>query len=236
MQEILQLAKEQALTWLGEYGDFAVVPALLADPGGVPWLWIFVMLLAEKAGKNIIYLLCFGMVVTNVFDHLSYWIGYLGGRPLLQKVSGRFPSFAQAIAEAEQSVRGKGIWAIIIGRFLPIIGRWAGLAAGLVHVPYTRFTLFNTIGSALTVIGFGVAAHMIGEKTIDKPWFPAALGIAFIGGIGLSIVTIILQVIMSQRKKHLQKKQSIQAKSHNNPSVGVHSPTAQNPAALLTEE
>jgi hypothetical protein len=41
MEQTLEWAKNSALEWTNSYGYGAVVPALLLDPGGVPWPWIF---------------------------------------------------------------------------------------------------------------------------------------------------------------------------------------------------
>ena len=181
-------AREQAIELLRDYGNWAVAPALLIDQTGIPWLWIFVMLFAEKAGRNIWLLMLLGMAVVTAFDHLLYWIGAWGGRPLVGKMGGRFPRVCTGIETAESAVRGRGVWALVVGRFLPFLGRWVGLAAGLVKMSYLRFTFYNAIGGAVTVIGFGLLAHFVGEKTVDAPWFPRALGLFFIGSMALFLV------------------------------------------------
>ncbi len=50
MQDVLDVAKALTIQWTEDYGYHAVVPALLIDPAGVPWAWIFLMLLAAEAG------------------------------------------------------------------------------------------------------------------------------------------------------------------------------------------
>src|SRR3712207_9588538 len=84
--DILNAAKEQALQWTHDYGYHAVVPALLVDPAGVPWAWIFLMLLAGEAGKSIPLMLIYGCAVMTLADHLFYWIGVRGGRPLVTRL------------------------------------------------------------------------------------------------------------------------------------------------------
>jgi len=191
MENGMNWAREGAIQLLRDWGNWAVAPALLVDQTGIPWLWIFVMLLAEKAGRNVLLLLLLGMAVVTAFDHALYWIGAWGGRPLVGKIGNRFPRFAAAIVQAENAVRGRGVWTLVAGRFLPILGRWVGLAAGLVQLPYARFTFYNAIGSGITVVGFGLLAHFVGEKTVDQPWFGRALGLLFIGGMALMAVLVL---------------------------------------------
>lgn len=199
MEHTLNAARDLAVGWLAQWGDFAVVPALLLDPGGVPWPWIFLMLLAEQAGNNILVLFVLGLAVLGIADHGLYWFGYIIGRKGLERLSVRFPGVCQAVLNAEKALSGRGQWAIVIGRFLPFLGRWVGLAAGVAHVPYARFTVLQLIGASITVVGFGLLAHFVGEKTFHEDWFPAALFYSFVGGIAFTIIGTIWGVWVKRR-------------------------------------
>jgi membrane protein DedA with SNARE-associated domain len=190
MEQTLEWAKNSALEWTNSYGYGAVVPALLLDPGGVPWPWIFLMLLAGKAGLNIPLLMLCGFLVLSVVDHVLYWIAAIGRKPLMNKIEKRSPKLAECLQKAEDEVRKRGLWAIPLGRFLPIVGRWVGVGAGLADVPWTTFAVLNSVGVCLTVVGFGLAAHIVGSKTIDSPWFHEMVGGAFIFGTLLTIAFI----------------------------------------------
>jgi membrane-associated protein len=161
----------------------------MLDPGGVPWPWIFLMLLAGEAGRSIFLMIALGFTVLTVFDHMLYFLGMFG-RPWLRKLESRWPKCADIFDKSEEAVRKHGIWAITLGRFLPFLGRWVGLGSGLANVPWARFALLNGAGVLLTVAGFGLAAHIVGRKTIDSPWFHEALGIAFIGGTAITTIGV----------------------------------------------
>jgi membrane protein DedA with SNARE-associated domain len=182
LEQMLNAAKDQALQWTHDYGYHAVIPALLVDPAGVPWAWIFLMLLAGEADKSIPLMVAYGCAVMTAADHLFYWIGVKGGRPLVERFGQRWPKIAHSVRDAETAVEGKGIWMITIGRFLPLVGRYVGIGAGLANVPFGRFAVFDALGVAITVVGFGLAAHLVGARTINSPAFPYLIGGAFIGG------------------------------------------------------
>ena len=182
MQDTLDAVKTLTIQWAEDYGYHAVIPALLVDPAGVPWAWIFLMLLAGEAGKNIPLMLGYGFLILNVSDYLLYWIGIKGGRPLVYKLENRWPKVGECVRQAENIVSGRGVWIIAVGRYLPLIGRYTGIAAGVAGVPFARFALFNAIGVALTVFGFGLLAHAVGRNTIDSPFFAPVVGLLFIGG------------------------------------------------------
>ena len=165
---------------MGQYGYHAVVPTLLADPAGVPWAWIFLILFAGAAGLKVPAMLFYGFLVLSAFDHALYWIALKGGRPLVNKIGKRFPKVAVTLEKSEEAMRGRGIWAVTLGRYLPIIGRWVGAGAGLANVPYVRFALFDALGVGLTVIGFGLPTYLIGEQIMGEPWFPQFIVVLFL--------------------------------------------------------
>jgi membrane protein DedA with SNARE-associated domain len=203
MEQTLEWAKNSALEWTNSYGYGAVVPALLLDPGGVPWPWIFLMLLAGKAGLNIPLLMLCGFIVLSVVDHALYWVAAIGRRPLMEKVERRSPKLAECLEKAETEVRQRGLWAIPLGRFLPIVGRWVGVGAGLADVPWATFAVLNSVGVGLTVVGFGLAAHLVGSKTIDSPWFHEMVGGAFIFGTIFTLAFIAWNVYRARCSKAL---------------------------------
>ncbi len=116
-----------------------------------------------------------------------------GGRPLVNKIGARFPKWAASLNKAESAMRGRGIWTITLGRYLPIVGRWVGAGAGLANVPFIQFALFDALGVGLTVVGFGLPTHLIGAQIMDKPWFPQAIAITFLGSTILTAALIIWQ-------------------------------------------
>jgi membrane protein DedA with SNARE-associated domain len=209
MEHTLDWAKDNALDWTNRYGYGAVVPALLLDPGGVPWPWIFLMLLAGKAGLNIPLLMLCGFAVLTVVDHALYWIAALGRKPLMHKIEARWPRFAESLEKAEAAVRQRGLLAVTIGRFLPFVGRWVGAGAGLADVPWARFALLDALGVAITVVGFGLAAHMVGVKTIDSPWFHQMVGGAFVLGTVLTLIAIFGSMWHARRKQRLEQQASV---------------------------
>lgn len=180
MPSSLQYLWDTILGWTEQYGYHAVVPVLVIDPAGMPWAWIFLMLIAGEAKLNIALMLAYGFSVLTIADHLFYALGYFGGRPLVTKLTQRWPRIADSVTASEEAMRGKGIWMVTFGRYLPVVGRWVGTGAALANVSYARFAIFDALGVGLTVIGFGAAAHFIGREIIGYAWFPKAVMAAYI--------------------------------------------------------
>ena len=173
-----------------EYGYHAVPFAILSDPAGVPWAWIFLMLLAEEAGKNIVLMLVYGFAALMAFDHIIYWIGRLGGQKLVRRVCKNRPNWAPMFTNLSEQIQKRGALAVIVGRYLPFVGRWMGLGAGLAGVSYPKFAIYDAIGAALSAFGFGLVAHFVGRKTIEHPYFYQVLVGCIVGATLFGIVGV----------------------------------------------
>lgn len=201
MNDFIQPIWQEVLGWTHQYGYHAVIPSLLLDPAGVPWGWMALMLIAEKAHLNIPLILIYGFAVLLVNDVLLYALGYWGGRPFMGWMGRRFPQFAGVLQMAEKVNTGRGVLAVTFGRFLPFVGRWVGIGAGLANISFVRFVIFDVLGVAITVLGFGLLAHFTGRLLLTQSWFPSAVvGIFTVGLVG-SIVTFAWRIIITKRRK-----------------------------------
>jgi hypothetical protein len=147
MEAALQAAREQATGWVQAYGYHAVAPALLVDPAGVPWAWVFLMLLAAKRARAC--RICSSTASSCCAPRPRAVLA--GPRRAVHhfaRLSNASPSSKVAFAGAEKSVRENAPAAIVLGRYLPFVGRWVGVGAGLARVPYARFALWETGGAA----------------------------------------------------------------------------------------
>jgi membrane protein DedA with SNARE-associated domain len=202
MEAAINMAKQQAVEWTQAYGYHAVVPALLADPAGVPWAWIFLLLLSAQAGKSLVLLFLYGTLVVSLADHALYWLGRAGHHTLLPRLTARWPKLQKSFHEAEKSVRCNAPCTVVFGRYLPLVGRWVGVGAGLARIPYAKFAFYDAIGAAITTVGFGLVAYWVGEKTLDAPWFPQALLVAFVGGTLLTLAGVWLGARRKNQNKN----------------------------------
>jgi membrane-associated protein len=190
-------ATEKAIQlWMQEWGYHAVVPSLLVDPAGVPWAWIFLMLLAEQARMNIALVLLYGFFVLMLSDHVLYWIGSLGSHKLLPRFYTRWPGLEEKVEHACHEVTKRGAFAIVFGRYIPFVGRWTGLGAGLAGVPYAKFALLDAIGAGISVFGFGILAHVVGRETMNHPLFhEVLLGLVVAASLATGIGFILARYI-----------------------------------------
>lgn len=176
-----------------QYGYHAVPFAIFVDATGIPWAWIFLLLVAEEGGKNVPLMLLYGFAVLMAFDHILYWMGALGGQKLVRKICQRKPDWAPVFEATRDNVHKRGALAVILGRYLPYAGRLIGFGAGLSAMNYAKFSLYDALGAAISAFGFGLVAHFVGRKTIEHPnFYPIVVGamavvtVLSIAGVGIA--------------------------------------------------
>ena len=198
----------QILEWLTRYGYGAALPAVLSDPAGIPWAWVFLMLLAQEAGKNVTLLLFIGFAALWACDLILYFIGARWGTRLVEWLETKRPSWKENLDKIRSQVQQRGALAIIIGRYLPLVGRWMGLGAGIARVPTAQFVLYSAIGAAFSAFGFGIPAHLLGRQIVDHPrLMPIAIAICAAGMLS-GVLFMVLSAWRSKSRKTTTAKAS----------------------------
>jgi membrane-associated protein len=108
--------------------------------------------LAQQGVLDInIHLLVFLLFLAAVAgDQLGYWFGRKVGRKLFTKKDSIL--FHHSYLErAEHFYEKYGVATIVISRFLPVVRSFAPVVAGIGHMPYRTYLLFDIIGGALWV-------------------------------------------------------------------------------------
>lgn len=155
-----------------------------------------------KLGMAVTLLSLFaGAVAGNM---LGYEIGRRNGHKLFKK-SDSILFHKENIDKAQEFFKKHGGKTVILARFVPIVRTLTSPLAGMGHMPYGKFMLYNLIGAALwvpsvTLIGFW-AGRVLGKYiNIDHYILPAAL-IATVLTFGGSFVHILRDPIARDKLK-----------------------------------
>jgi membrane-associated protein len=87
--------------------------------------------------------------------------------------------------------------AVIFSRFMPIIRTIAPFVAGVGHMPFGRYTLYNVIGGVTWIVIFLFAGFMLG----NIPFFKEHFSLIGIGIIVVSVIPPIIAGVKSRIKK-----------------------------------
>ena len=105
-----------------------------------------------------------GALGCNLGSFVAYYVGSLGGRPLVEKY-GRYVLITRHdLALADRFFARYGDWAVFIARLLPVIRTFIALPAGIARMNVLRFHLYTFLGSLLWCWVLAYAGLKLGER------------------------------------------------------------------------
>ena len=119
----------------------APVPSELVMP--------FVGFLAAEGKFSIPMAIVFTSIGSLVGSLISYYLGLLGGRPLVLK-AGRYLFLNHEHLEwTERWFAKNGSWTIFVSRFIPVVRHLISIPAGLGRMNVWRFSIFTLVGATI---------------------------------------------------------------------------------------
>lgn len=144
---------------------------------------------------NLSYLLFFLSIAAVLGDNINYWIGRRIGLGVFEwKIRGRQLVKESYLKKTEDFFEKRGVFAIIMARFVPIVRTFTPFAAGVGKMNYRKFLMFDIIGGVLWICSMTLAGYFLGEiKWIKDNNEKVVLGIIFI-----SVLPMLISVIKSK--------------------------------------
>jgi membrane protein DedA with SNARE-associated domain len=183
---------------LQRYGYAAVATAVMAEGVGIPTpgqtLLMAGALEASKGRLNIAWLLFVATAAATAGNSMGYVIGRWGGRAVLKKL--RVNTIRQQ--RFDEIFQRYGGLVVLLGRFVDGFRQLSGIIAGVTHMPWWRFTLYNVGGAILWTCAWGLGTyylrkdiHIIAAVLYRHRWLLYALGMA--------LVSFLLAVLLRSR-------------------------------------
>jgi membrane protein DedA with SNARE-associated domain len=117
---------------------------------------------------------------------VAYWIGFYGGRPLVEKYGKYVLISHHDLALAERWFQKHGEITIFVGRLLPVIRTFIAFPAGVARMNLSRFNLYTFIGSFIWCYALGWVGMKLGEHwdTLGTYFhrFDALIGTVLVAG------------------------------------------------------
>lgn len=141
------------------------------------------------------------LVVAAVLgDAVNYSIGRLFGERLFSNPNSKI--FRRSHLDKTHAFYARhGGKTIILARFVPIVRTFAPFVAGMGHMSYRHFALFNVTGALLWVLLFSYAGYLFG----DLPVVQENLKLLIVGIILVSILPGVIEVWRHRRQAKQQK-------------------------------
>ena len=141
------------------------------------------------------------LVVAAVLgDAVNYTIGRLFGERLFSNPNSKI--FRRSHLDKTHAFYARhGGKTIILARFVPIVRTFAPFVAGMGHMSYRHFALFNVTGALLWVLLFSYAGYLFG----DLPVVQENLKLLIVGIILVSILPGVIEVWRHRRQAKQHK-------------------------------
>ncbi len=132
-----------------------------------------------------------GAIGCNLGSLVAYYVGYYGGRPLVERYGSYIFLSEKELHWADRFFEKRGDWAVLIARLLPVVRTFIALPAGIARMRQVRFHVFTFIGSWPWCYVLAWIGVRLGEKWNTDPrlkqWFhrfdAVIMGVILVGAI-----------------------------------------------------
>jgi membrane protein DedA with SNARE-associated domain len=185
------------------YGLVLLFALIAAESAGVPLpgetALIAAAILAERGHYSIVWVIVVAAAAAIIGDNIGYWIGRTGGRALLERWGPVRRYAERALPPGERFFAKHGGKTVFIGRFVAVLRVTAAWLAGITHMPWWRFFLWNAAGGIVWATGVSLLAFYFGKAAADAV---ATYGVYAL--IVIVVGAVIAFVVMRLLKKRLE--------------------------------
>lgn len=120
---------------------------------------------------------------------LSYWIGAVGGRPLILKYGKYVLISHRDLNHTDRWYEKHGAITVFIGRLLPVVRTFISLSAGIARVNLWTFSIYTFVGSFIWSYALGWVGFKLGEnwESLRGYFHNADIFILILVVVGLSL-------------------------------------------------
>ena len=112
---------------------------------------------------NLLLLAITGGVGSCMGASLAYWIGYRGGRPLVERYGKYILISHHDLNLTEKFFNRFEFWAIFIGQLLPVVRSFISFFGGIAEVNFKKFLAYTFAGSFLWSLLLGYVGMKLGQ-------------------------------------------------------------------------
>ncbi len=162
----------EILSFLSEliekYGYIIVGLAIMIESMGVPMPGETALVIAAAyagAGRlNIALVIICAAAGAIIGDAGGYWIGRRFGRPFVEKYGKWLHLTPARMKKLETLFHRHGAMTVFFGRFFSLLRTYAALFAGIWHMSYKKFLLYNAMGGIVWALCFGMLGYLFGQN------------------------------------------------------------------------
>jgi len=176
------------------YGLIAIFVTMAGESAGLPISSEIVVplggALASQGKLNFVLVVAVSSVANLVGSLIAFYLTRRFGERVVLSRAGRWLGLSRGHLRLAHRFFGKfGLWAVFVGRLLPIVRTYISFPAGLSKIGYLRFTLATMAGAipwnfALAYAGYKLGQHYETVAATLGPFaIPIAIGVVILLGV-----------------------------------------------------
>src|SRR5229473_8016234 len=140
-------------------------------------------------------------------DNIGYFVGRTGGRAFVERFGRYLFLKPKHLDRAEKFFARHGDKTVFFGRFIAVLRAWAAFLAGVNHMNWRSFLIYNAAGGILWATIFGTLGYFAGRYLHDN--FDQVVKIAgrvsLYGAIAIvAVVVTAIVIVRLRRARHTQ--------------------------------
>ncbi len=165
-----------------------VITGLLAFPGDKQLIQIDIWWVAGAIG-----------FAAFLGGEVGYLIGHKAGPRIFErKETGLFS--IENVKRTNHFFERFGGLAVILARFVPIVRTFAPVAAGVGHMNYRKYSLYNLIGALIWATGLTVGGYLLGYIPPVAHFVSSYIDVILVGAVVITLVPTVYHYVQSTRK------------------------------------
>ena len=212
---------------IGDYGLYAVfllmfVDAVLPAASEVVMLYAGAVAAGAFAGQDVVFLgrtidegfaayvamALAGTIGYTIGAIVGWAIGLYGGRPYVERHGRWLHLNMEKLDRAERWFERWEDLAVFLGRLTPVVRSFVSIPAGVLEVPFVRYTLLTLAGSAIWCFFFAGAGYAVGDNWED--FHHAFRYVEYLVAAGIAAIAVWLVVrYVRRRRRRLAEESSV---------------------------
>jgi len=170
------------VTMTGESAGLPISSEIVVPLGGA---------LASQGKLNFVLVVLVASVANLTGSLVAFYLTRRFGERVVLSRAGRWAGLSRGHLRLANRFFGRfGLWAVLVGRLLPIVRTYISFPAGLSKIGYTRFTLATLAGAIPWNLALAFAGLKLGEHyqtvaaTMGPFVIPIAIGVVVLLAVG----------------------------------------------------
>ncbi len=175
------------ISLVGTWGLLAIFVTMTAESAGLPISSEIVVplggALASQGKLNLVLVIAVASLANLTGSLIAFWLTRrFGERIVLSRLGRRLGLSRGHLRLANRFFERFGLWAVFIGRLLPIVRTYISFPAGVSKIGYVRFVVATMAGAIPWNFALAYAGYKLGQQyqTVAKDISPFVIPIAIV--------------------------------------------------------